>query len=571
MLLNAQHPRLFINQAKISKMKEQVKNDHFFRLMSDTLLSRADGLINHQTVEFKIEGPRMLKNCQEIHSRITTLALAFHLTNKKKYVSRAIAELISAANFPHWNKDHFLDTAELITAFAIGYDWLFHVFTEEEKNVIRKALVEKGLQIGVELHAQNIWWAGHKFNWNQVCNGGLIIGALSIADEDPALSKKVFDATEKFLPIAFNSYGKEGGWEGGPDYWAYTTWYSVLLVEALLTNTGNDYNLSKTPGFDKTGLFPIYNRGNSGRQFNFADGDPDDTHKAYPALFWLGSHFNIPSSINENNRLLQISIDKRQSFDAFNLVWYSPAISTAKPLPLNRLFGGINAGYMRRAWDNKSISVAFKGGYNLADHAHLDMGTFVLDYDGVRWASDLGRDNYDLPKYFDRTVGGERWQYFRLNTRSHNTLLLNNDVQHAGAKASVIEFDTNTQQPVAVVDLSEAYADHANSVLRTFKLNGESGLTISDKIEGKPSLQSVQWQMLTAADLVVSGNKATLSMEGKKIQVTIMQPASAVFEVVSAEQPEPEMSNQGYKLLCSKITKFDGFACEIVVHFNSGE
>jgi hypothetical protein len=567
-LLSTQHPRLYVNAEKISKMKEQIKDDPTFRLLSYNLLSRAEGLISETTVEFKITGPRMLKNCQEILSRITTLGLAYHLTNNNKYAARAIEELLAASKYPHWNQAHFLDTAELITAFAIGYDWFFHVMSEIEKQTIKKAMIEKGLQVGLEEHAKNIWWAGHKFNWNQVCNGGLIIGALSIADENPELCNNIFDATVKYLPIAFNSYGRDGGWEGGPDYWAYTTWYSILLVDALLTNTGSDFGLSKTPGFDKTALFPIYNCGTTGKQFNFADADADDVHKAYPTLFWLGSHFKIDAGINENHRLLKISIDNNLPFDAFNLVWYVPPVSNAKPLAVNKLFSGINAGYMRGRWDKRSISLAFKGGYNLADHAHLDLGTFVLDYDGVRWASDLGRDNYDLPDYFQRIVGGGRWRYFRLNTKSHNTLVLNNDNQQVDARAKIVQFDPDNEQPYAVVDLSEAYKAQANSVLRTFKLTGESSVLVSDKVEGNETLQSVQWQMLTDAEVLVSNNKATLLRDGKIMHAKIIQPVNAVFEVVSAEQREPEMFNKGYKLLCSRITKFDDSKCEIIIQFD---
>lgn len=568
MLLNTKHPRLFINDEKISKMKAQLKNDAFFRSMADSLISKADSLIDEKPVAFKIVGPRMLKNCQEIHSRISTLGLAYHLTDNKKYASRAVVELISASEYPHWNKDHFLDTAELITAFAIGYDWLFHVISEEDKAIIKNALITKGLDVGVELHAQKIWWAGHKFNWNQVCNGGLIIGALSIADEEPELSKSVFNATEKYLPIAFNSYGKDGGWEGGPDYWDYTTWYSVLLVDALLTNTGNDYNLSKTPGFDQTGLFPIYNMGNSGRQFNFADGDPDDTHKTYPAMLWLGNHFNLPASINKNNELLQMSIDNNIDFDAFNLVWYSPTTEDLKALPVNRVFSGIDAGYLRKAWDKNAISVAFKGGFNLADHAHLDMGTFVLDNEGERWASDLGRDNYDLPGYFERTVGGARWQYYRLNTQSHNTLILNKDNQREDATTKIVSFESNKENSLAVIDLSNAYDAYAKSVSRTFELTG-NGLTIIDNVQGNEKLESIRWQMLTEAEIDVDGNEAALSIGDKKMYAKIIQPENSKFKIVSAKQEEPEMSNEGYQLLCFDINEFDDLTAEIVVEFYS--
>ncbi len=565
-LLNPQHPRLYINAEKIIKMKAQLKDDSFFRLMTDRLLSRADGLINEATVEFKITGPRMLKNCQEIHSRVTTLSLAYHLTDNKKYASRAIKELVAVADYPHWNKDHFLDTAELITAFAIGYDWLFHVLSQTEKLSITTAMIEKGIQPGLGEIEKKAFWSAHKYNWNQVSNGGLIIGALAIADENPEVCDKVFEATVKNLPIAFNSYGKDGGWEGGPDYWNYTTWYSVLLVDALLTNTENDFGLSATPGFDKTGLFPIYNCGTSGKQFTFADGDADDVHKAYPTLFWLGSHFKLDASINENHRLLKISIDKNLHFDAFNLVWYVPAVTNAAPLPTSRLFSGIDAGYMRKAWDQQSLSIAFKGGYNLADHAHLDMGTFVLDYGGVRWASDLGRDNYDLPLYFQRIAGGGRWRYFRLNTHSHSTLVLNNDNQRADAKAKIVQFVPDQE---AVVDLSEAYAFYANSVLRKFTLTHDGGVVISDKVAGNITLKSVQWQMLTTAKVVAYGNKATLSIAGKKMYATILDPPHAVFHVISAEQTNPEMRNEGHKLLCSNINIAEELTCEIVIQFST--
>ena len=41
----------------------------------------------------------MLKNCQEILSRVSTLALAYHLTGDKKYALRAKEELIFSCKF----------------------------------------------------------------------------------------------------------------------------------------------------------------------------------------------------------------------------------------------------------------------------------------------------------------------------------------------------------------------------------------------------------------------------------------------------------------------------------------
>jgi hypothetical protein len=568
-ILKSEHPRLFINNQRIIEMKGLEKNDVFFQKLKEGLLKTANRLMGVKPVDFKITGPRMLKNCQEIHFRVSILSLSYLLTDDKKFAMRAKDELLSAAGYPHWNKDHFLDTAELITAFAIGYDWLYHALPKLDLEIIKKTMIEKGIRVGLTEHKNNIWWAGHKYNWNQVCNGGMIIGALAIGDEEPQILKEVFDATVKYLPIAFNSYGKDGGWEGGPEYWQYTTWYSVLLVDVLQNITGDDFGLSKTPGFNKTGLFPIYSAGPNDKYFNFADADED--YNALQVLYWLGEKFKIESCISENKRLLQKALSENTETDAFNLVWYVPSSKSENSLPVNRLFGDIHSGYMRTEWGNtKSAFVAFKGGYNQADHAHLDLGSFVLDLNGVRWVSELGRDNYDLPNYFDLSEGGGRWKYFRLNTKSHNTLVLNNDNQRAMAVAEITNFSTENGASVGEIDLSKAYTPHANSVKRTIKLINKAEVIVSDKIDWTGSSKLAQWQILTDAEIVLSGKKATLKKDGQEIFVTILNSDESVFEVISAEQEEPENKNKGFKQLVIKKTEV-GKVTEFSVSFSTNK
>ena len=76
---------------------------------------------------------------------------------------------------------------------------------------------------------------------------------------------------------------------------------------------------------------------------------------------------------------------------------------------------------MRSSWDDPNARfVGFKGGDNKVNHSHADLGTFVLDAMGYRWAMDLGPDDYNLPGYF----GKERWNYYRLRTEGHNTLVV---------------------------------------------------------------------------------------------------------------------------------------------------
>ena len=86
---------------------------------------------------------------------------------------------------------------------------------------------------------------------------------------------------------------------------------------------------------------------------------------------------------------------------------------------------------MRSAWDDpNAVSVDFKAGDNKANHSHLDLGSFIVDALGVRWACDLGADDYNMPGYF----GGKRWTYYRLRAEGHNTLVINSgrDVESPG-------------------------------------------------------------------------------------------------------------------------------------------
>src|SRR6185295_7886257 len=88
---------------------------------------------------------------------------------------------------------------------------------------------------------------------------------------------------------------------------------------------------------------------------------------------------------------------------ARDLLWYDGrgAATDFAALPLDSRYQATHLAFFRSAWNDKSaLYVGFKGGDNAANHAHLDLGTFVLDALGQRWAVDLGPDDYDLPGYF---------------------------------------------------------------------------------------------------------------------------------------------------------------------------
>jgi len=204
---------------------------------------------------------------------------------------------------------------------------------------------------------------------------------------------------------------------------------------------------------------------------------------------------------------------------------------------------------MRSRWnDPRAIFVGFKAGDNRVNHSHLELGTFVLEADGQRWAVDLGPDDYNLPGYF----GGRRWTYYRLATEGQNTLLVNDTNQDPKAVAPVVAYRSTPDRTHAVADLSAAYAKHVRKALRGIALFDRRQVLIQDEIDGSAGAE-ICWQMHTRAKVAADGNRALLSQGGQTLTVRIVSPPGAVFATGSANPPPPQRQQPDVTRLIIKL------------------
>jgi hypothetical protein len=543
--LSENHPRLFLS-AKRMRMLQDGSADNVLVSLKTTVLLEADALLQTEPSEFKIIGPRMLPTCQQVFRRVATLALAFRLTGLQRYLDRARGELFAAANFPHWNPDHFLDTAELCSAFAVGYDWLHDSLPDSDRCWIRETLVDKGLRPGLELQQKPAWWVSVRHNWNTVCNGGLAIGALALAEDEPQLAMQIINTSLARMRVAQDCFAPDGAWEAGPHYWEYTVWYSALTSDALKTAMGTDMGLSARTGFNRAGLFALHCSGPSGKYFNFADSD--ESPAARPGLFWLGKRFKLLNCVAENHRWLQ----NGGQVHPFDLIWYQRFPKRVPGLPTCAYFRRSEVVFMRTGWsDSDALFVGIKGGSGQSDHAHLDLGSFVLDAAGIRWASDLGPDDYDLPGYWDSSKDGQRWKYYRLNNLSHNTLALNGHTQDPMSTTQVLRVECKGSIRYVIVDLSAAYSQDSASVLRGVAIVEGCGVLLQDEIVWRRDSEDrlFRWQMMTDAKVVVNGSEATLHKEGRSLHARILSPVGATFSIACPSRRSHENPNIGYRQL----------------------
>lgn len=551
--LRRNHPRLIASDDDFKRLRELVASDAFAGKLYANLKQQADKMLDQPTVEHKLIGPRLLDQSRRCLDRVYTLALVYRISGEAKYLDRAVTELRAAAAFPDWNPSHFLDVAEMTHAFAIGYDWLFETLTPADRGLFRRAIQEKGLDEAIKIYQKHNWWTVAVHNWNQVCNGGITLGALAIADEDSDRAEYIVKQSVISIQLAMASYAPEGGWAEGPGYWQYATSYNVYYLAGLQSALGTDFGLSSMTGFAHAGDFRIHFQGPAGT-FNYADAHPGAG--TAPEMFWLAKRFSQPMFAWDELRHLNDG-ERPQTLD---LVWYQPLGQSPSTVhwQLRRMFDGVNVAFLRSDWNSPDATwIGVKGGDNHANHSHLDLGTFVLDAHGVRWALDLGSDDYNLPGYF----GKQRFTYYRLRTESHNTVLIDGENQDANAKAPM-----TMKNGVVTIDLAAAYPKRLTKFLRTIELTQENGVSIRDDIAG-PQPMDLLWGMVTDAQVTIDHRHAQLQKGSAMLQAEIKSPKDAVFDFAST-QPSLSLENPNWgtrKLVIRLKEKVSSARIEVVL------
>lgn len=535
--LKPDHPRLLAHAQDFERIAELVKTDPLAKRWHIRLKELAEEMLDEPVATYELrDARRLLYVSNEVASRVKVLALLYKIKSDQRYIDRIWADLESAAGFKHWNPDHFLDVAVMASAFAIAYDWLYDDWTDAQRTTIREAIVKHAIKPGLRAYDTNIWWTRTKINWNQVCNGGLIMSALAIADEEPPLSAKMIDHAAKALPISMKRYAPDGGYDEGPGYWGFGTIYNVLAIASLQSAIGHDFDLGQAPGFDVTGSFPVQMTGPTGKAFNFGDGKAK-TPKS-PAMFYFAKRYDQPGYAKfaaEHNR-----------GGALDLLWYDLAVVAmdAQPLPLAQVFKSAGVGVLRSAWDDpEAWFVALKGGAIDHGHAQLDLGSFILESQGVRWLVDLGADDYNLPGYFEPDA--PRWRYYRNRAEGHNTLVVNPGASLADQRRDATVPITRKGQAL-YADLTSAYT---GQVERTLTLDTAKDLVrLVDQLAFDQPAE-VWWFAHTRAAVELRDDQRTavLKQDGKRLRAVIVSPASARFEVMSAsplpDSPDPKGQN----------------------------
>lgn len=511
------HPRLLVSNEKFEWMRRTVASNSIpqVRAWWVTLSNSAVSMLTQPTnVYVPDERGTILGISRSVLDRVQKLALAYQMTGSSNFAERAWLELDAASQFQDWHPAHYLDTAEMTHAFAIGYDWLYDYWTPARRTTIRTAIINKGLNQSLSAYTNmNAWAAPSQNNWNLVCNGGMMLGALAVGAEHESTNEFIVARAITSAAAVLKHFTTDnGGWYEGPGYWDYTTDYAMRLFAGLESALGSDFSLSDTRAIWETGLEPMQLVGPNKLSFNFADAGAGNLRG--PQMFWLSRRYNRAEfAWHERTNAAPEVLDA---------LWYDErgADPAATGVPPDAFFRGsqnttsfepADAITLRTRWnDSDATFLGTKAGEIGASHGHLDAGSFVFDALGRRWAHDLGSDSYALPGYF----GAQRWDYYRLRAEGHNTLVVNptaNEDQVLGATPPVVLFQSAPEgdRSAAVMDLTTAYTG-VTRLWRGFSLfNNRRQVLVQDEIQASTPA-TVWWFMHVATN-----TNPTIDPDGK--------------------------------------------------------
>ena len=591
---NNDHPRLWVTQDKFDELKQRVAaKEEPYASWYRKIIASADKKVaaaNSSLPKYDDTDELRLKSAGTVCSALTELSFAYKMTGDEKYTEAIKKHIVNASSWPDWNPKHFLDTATVAQGFGFAYDWCYDVWQKEEnayyKNLIITKIDQYGLQEVMKKYTTTQPWGN---NWNMVCNGGIAQAATAIMDEpgyEKIASECVAYGLEWLLSVT-DDFAPDGGWYEGTGYWSYLMEYMSVHFDTLQAAFGGDYDYTALEGISETGYFPIAMIGNK-QTFNIHDASAGNFGAPY--WFFLAKQYN-----NKDFAMYRYKQIKEYNYGAtlYDLIWFEPELVEGYEdyefTKKDFYFENVSVASFRDDYfKNNKMYAALHGGKNNFAHGQLDSGNFIYEYNGVRWALDLGGDNYNLHAYFNTNPKSEksRWSYYRNRAEGHNTVILNPGLladQDPNADTKFTYFDANDQKGIAVLDMYPAMKNYVSSAKRGMYFDKSNAMMLlRDEIDFNTENNTLYWFMHTGTDikLAADGKSAVLTFGSRKLWVGIVDGDDCEFSVESATpletspnpdewaenmdnlgdatNPKTQNANEGIKKLQIKKTNLSG-------------
>ena len=535
------HPSLMIGSDGFDKIKKNIETNEEFKRWFEKVKSSTEQILEMKPIVHSRSDGRRLDDAQKMYTTyLPPLLIMYNLTGETKYAEAAWGHMEALCNFPEWgdaSAEH-LNVAELSSAMALGYDWLYHYLTPAQRELCKNAIINKGVKVGIKFHEENQWWITSPWNWNMSMAGGLSLAGMIMLADEPFLSSQLISNALKSAEASLSSFYPDGSWDEGMSYWKYTIMNLCAMISSADVVLNNDYGIFNAPGLSQTPYMPLHYTGPVG-VFNFHD---TGTEEHAPELAYFAKKFNNPGIMYQLYNSIQKETPRFR-----DLLWFDPEFMDASgsDIPLDNYYQKVETMFMHQNWSNTAIYTGLHAGDNTVGHAHMDSGNFIIDANGERWIIDPGKDQlaYRLPSWDQRFI------VWALRTEAHNCIVINPDDtpgQIEKSNSPIIEHASKPKGAYAIADLTSAYSQDIKKYHRGLMFtDNRRAVVVRDEITSSKA-NDIRWSVSTKANVEVSedGRSALLTQGGKNFYVVITE-GEGKFEVKDAGPLETSPNPDG--------------------------
>ena len=563
------HPRLWMTNDRLGDFMDAVKADpdhctwstfhekSVAPWMDRDIIREPAGYPNHQRT------PPIWRqtyiDLQEVWYAIRHLAIGGKVTGDAAMTVRAKEWLLEVASWDPMGVTSRAYTDEwayrVCNALAWGYDWLHDQLSEEERTIVRAALLERTRDIA-EHAILNAKIHLFPYDSHAVRSVSLVIVPACIAllgDDEDDEARDWLNYCIEFLSTVYSPWGdSDGGWAEGTHYWMMGIAYLIDAANRLKSYMGLD--LYKRPFFQNTGDFPLYCKAPNTRRATMGD---DSTMGDLPCVK-TGLNLRQFAGATGNGAYqwycdenLRTNPGTEMAF--YNWGWWDtnfdelvfqtdfPVVPATPPESGLRHFKGVGWVGVQHAMDNPDSHVHFvfkSSQFGSISHSHGDQNSFCMSAFGEDMAIQSGH-------YV--AFNSSMHQSWRRQTRSKNAILINGKGQYAekdksramAAAGSIIAAETHDDHYLIRGDATGAYQSLSPEVTRAEReiyFVRNSYFVIIDKVDAKTPV-TIDW--LLHANNPYDLGKSSFRNTGEK--------AGFYGQVVWSEAGKPQISQEtGY-------------------------
>ena len=539
-LVPMKHPRLLFPRAKLPEIRASLDDSR--RAAFEDLKKVADQALELELMakpdfdrfdretEYPMRRTAYRASYHEftrIYNRgMVPLALMYQLSGEEKYGLAAKKHLLNVLD---WELDGVASLEQsfdeiglrIARTAAQGYDWLYDILTEDEREAVQQMLLARGDQMLARLERRD-FLNKSAYSHDGRLPGYLVEFSIVLAEEERTQVWMNY-AMRALLTVFPHWGGKDGGWAEGINYALSYNERFITPLQSLDEATG--YDLWKKPYFRNMRYFLMYCVSPLGEITPFGDAEHTALKGRAGDIYSILQFHALKYRDSEARWWLeQLDKDRENTarFGAMHRIILGDDLKPEKPksMPPDRAFKGVGWAALHSDIMNPENDLMFlfkSSPYGPVSHSHADQNGFAIMKGGKALAQPSGAryPQHQSPFHF---------QYTNL-TVAHNALLINGQGQidrDASANGCLVDFKSTPHLGYVAGDAQKCYGDLLDFYKRHVVMIRPSVILVIDNLAGTEPF-SVDWLMHGREEMLLDPDnqliESTRFEEGMRTQI----------------------------------------------------